>query len=170
MVGLYRSLVFPLADTIKLNQTELEYLTDTKISSAEDAWKAMESLHGYGVEHVVVSSVGYLGDSLIGILASTKTNEGKYLRYSMQVAKKNEYYTGTGDLFSSLLLAWMDKQGNQNLGKAVQNTVSSIQHVLEHSNDAANERLKLKEIRLIKSAPSLVNPEVLIPYVDHQAP
>jgi pyridoxine kinase len=165
MVELYRTLVFPIADTIKLNQTELEHLTYSKISSAEDAWKAVEQLHDFGVEHVVVSSVDYLGPTTIGILASTKTKDSQAMRYSMEVTKRNLYYTGTGDLFSALLLAWLYKQNNVKLGDAIQKVVSGIQHVLDNSNDVANERLKLKEIRLVKSASLILSPTTLIPFV-----
>jgi pyridoxine kinase len=162
MVDLYRTLVFPLAYSIKLNQTELEHLSKMQITSEEQAWKAVEALHAFEVEHVVVSSVDYLGADSIGILASTKHSQSEYLRYSMQVAKRNLYYTGTGDLFSALLLAWMHKQNYSNTGEAVQKVVSGIQHVLDNSNDEANERLKLKEIRLIRSASEIVSPTKLL--------
>ena len=168
MVDLYRTLVFPLADSIKLNQTELEHLTRTKITNEEEAWKAITTLHDFDVEHVVVSSVDYLGLESIGVLASTMTEKDKYSRYSMTVAKRNLYYTGTGDLFSALLLAWLYKQNYENIGEAMQKVVSAIQHVLDNSNDAANENLKMKEIRLIKSAPYLTTPTLLIPFKAHQ--
>jgi len=168
MVDLYRTLVFPLADSIKLNQTELEHLTRTKITNEEEAWKAITMLHDFDVEHVVVSSVDYLGLESIGVLASTMIEKDKYSRYSMTVAKRNLYYTGTGDLFSALLLAWLYKQNYENIGEAMQKVVSAIQHVLDNSNDEANENLKMKEIRLIKSAPYLTTPTLLIPFKAHQ--
>lgn len=164
MVDLYRKLVFPLAYSIKLNQTELEHLTDTKINSEEDAWKAIDALHAFGPEHVVVSSVDYLGSSTIGILASTSTEGEKVSRYTMQVPKRDVYYTGTGDLFSALLLVWLQRQEYNELGSAVQKVVSSLQHVLDNSSDAENDKLRLKEIRLIKSSAFVLSPTKLIPF------
>lgn len=164
MVDLYRTLLFPLAYSIKLNQTELEHLTDTKITSEVEAWKAVEALHAFGPEHVVVSSVDYLGPSTIGVLSSTRTAPGKYSRYTMRVDKRDVYYTGTGDLFSALLLVWLQRQSYTDIGTAVQKVVSSLQHVLDNSSDAENDKLRLKEIRLIKSAPYVLLPTKLIPF------
>lgn len=164
MVDLYRKLVFPLAYSIKLNQTELEHLTETKISTEAEAWKAIDALHAFGPEHVVVSSVEYLGPSTIGILASTRLDDGSYSRYTMEIVKRDVYYTGTGDLFSALLLVWLKNQDYTDLGSAVQKVVSSIQHVLDNSDDPENEKLRLREIRLIKSAGSVLSPTKLIPF------
>lgn len=165
MPSLYRTLVFPLAYSIKLNQTELEHLTDMKITKEEEAWKAIEALHAFGPKHVVVSSVGYLGDHIIGILASTKDDKtDSYQRYTMQVAKRQIYYTGTGDLFSALLMAWLHKQNYEGLGEAVAKVVSSLQQVLDNSADAENEKLRLKEIRLIKSATDILHPTKVLEY------
>lgn len=170
MVDLYRKLLFPLANCIKLNQTELEHLSDCKISSEEEAWKAMEKLHEFGAEHVVVSSVSYLGPKTIGVLASTKNAEdGSFARWSMEVSKREEYYTGTGDLFNALLLAWLNKKDTKyTLGEAMQLVVSSIQHLLDRSNDAENEKLAMKEIRLIQSAAHVLLPSHLIPIKSYQ--
>lgn len=169
MVELYRTLLFPLANCIKLNQTELEYLADCKITSEEEAWKAMEKLHSFGVEHVVVSSVSYIGEHMIGVLASTRSGpEASFSKWSMEVPKRDEYYTGTGDLFNALLLAWLNKDTSITLGDAVQKVVSSIQHVLDRSNDAANQKLPMKEIRLVQSSSHILNPSHLIPIKAYQ--
>lgn len=162
MVDLYKQHVLPLANTIKLNQTELEHLTGITIGNEQDAWKAIEQLHGFGAENVVVSSVEFLGPALIGVLASSKKVDHPS-RYVMQVERRGGYFSGTGDLFSALLLAWLDKSSNKSLGSAVQHVVSTIQHVLEVSNDEMNAKLRLKEIRLVKSASNVLKPTELLP-------
>jgi pyridoxine kinase len=57
LVAMYRQEIVPLADIMTPNQFELELLTETKIKSTEDAWKAMDMLHERGVTAVVLTSL-----------------------------------------------------------------------------------------------------------------
>jgi len=54
---MYRQEIVPLADIMTPNQFELELLTETKITSAEEAWRAMTMLHERGVAAVVLTSL-----------------------------------------------------------------------------------------------------------------
>ena len=60
--------------------------------------------------------------------------ETSYVR--MDIPKLPAIFTGTGDLFASLLLAWMQKHPND-LKLACEKTMSAVQAVLNRTLKAA---------------------------------
>lgn len=79
LLPIYKESIVPLADIITPNQFEAELLTGRKITSVDDAWKAIKILQDKGCKTVVLSSTE-LGDKkhLLAI-ASTKAGEQKIL-------------------------------------------------------------------------------------------
>ena len=68
----------------------------------------MDILHNKGTKTVIISSTEIGQENTLVLLASSKSdNDIKRARLSMP--KIDAIFTGTGDLFSSMLLAWMTK-------------------------------------------------------------
>lgn len=160
IIAFYRNHVIPLATIVKLNQTEIEFLTDMKIKDDNDALKAIDAMHDMNVKNVFISSASYTGDeNSICIIGSTKMEDQSCIRYKMSVPKLKASFTGTGDLFSSLLLAFSTRY---EMDVSLQKTVSAIQHVLkyslEHNKSKHVDSQTFIELEMVKSRKELVHP------------
>lgn len=91
LVTIYKEFVVPLATILTPNLFEAELLTDLKINSVEDVWKAIEILHGRGCPTVVISSAD-LGDGELHVFASHK---GTHSIFKLEpVTKKRNFRFG----------------------------------------------------------------------------
>ena len=171
LLPVYRDQILPLADIITPNQFEAELLSGMKISSEQDAFKAMDILHSKGTKSVVITSSELGKENTLVALGSSinpgssDNNHKSCIR--MEIPKLQAIFTGTGDLFASLLLAWMQKHPND-LKLACEKTMSAVQAVLKRTLQEAQElagtdkepnRAQI-ELRLIKSMNDLLNPQV----------
>lgn len=110
---------------------QFRIITGSKINNKEDAWKAIDTLHAKGPKTVILSSTE-LGDSE-NLLALASLKDGsKSVRISVNIPKFPASFTGTGDLFAALFLAWMTKT-NGDLKTAVEKTISTLQAVLKRT-------------------------------------
>lgn len=75
LLPVYKDTIIPNADIITPNQFELELLTDMKVHSIEDAWKAIDVLHKKGCKTVVVSSSELGNKETLISLASSKSGK-----------------------------------------------------------------------------------------------
>ncbi|OWA50567.1 Pyridoxal kinase [Hypsibius exemplaris] len=164
----YRDSILPLADIVTPNQFEAELLTGITIRSEKDALAAIDRLHSRGVPTVIISSSD-LGDdkNLIGFGSAVNQGAGK-LRFRMNIPRLPASFTGTGDLFTALLLAWMTKTGD--LQRSCDITVSTLQAVLKRTWKHFQENcqdpqpcLRHLELRLIQSKRDIENPVVSRP-------
>ena len=176
VADVYRSTVVRLADIVKLNQTEAEVLTGVHISDLASVDAALEALHAMGPGTVIISSCSLKDDhalatlarsmrqdeDLQGIddvsLADTARNkmfvfgrEADGKRFFIPVDVIPGYFSGTGDLFSALLLGWIIK--GDNAAVACEKTVAGINCVLQRTI-AANST----ELLLVQSRHDLENP------------
>jgi pyridoxine kinase len=89
-------------------------LCSCRIASPLDAMRACLELHQLGVVNVVITSVDFSsGSDKIHVFASSKAQ--KQWTYSWHSCiKYPEYFSGTGDLFSALFLAWYHKTNDLN--------------------------------------------------------
>ncbi|WKC58301.1 pyridoxamine kinase [Borrelia sp. P9F1] len=116
------------ADIITPNITELKMLTNTeKINNKDEIIRAILSLETHGV--TVVTSVEK-GD-LIGTVAyDPKTKE--YSEFFLEKLERN--FSGTGDLFASLLIGYLEKlEIRQALEKATRVIHSIIKYSIENN-------------------------------------
>lgn len=165
---IYQESIIPYADIVTPNQFEAELLTGVKISDLESARVAMQKLHDMGAKTVVISS-SELGnkDYLIG-LGSTVTN-GHSTSIKIEMPRFPAHFTGTGDLFASLLLAWLHNHSDD-LKLACEKTVGTMQHVLKRTLQRAQELAgpgntptpAQIELQLIQSKKDIENPEITI--------
>ncbi|KAF9915273.1 putative pyridoxal kinase [Lobosporangium transversale] len=151
VIPLYRKLM-KYADAITPNQFEAEVLTDRKITDIKSCLEAIDILHTAGVENVVITSVS-LSPEDIAANTEGKSNEEPHGKqgekadnlpmYCVCSSKEDQrvfaigfptydgYFTGTGDLFSALLLARLDETLQETQASSAQNGIeqSKAQYV-----------------------------------------
>ena len=71
--------------------------------------QATDVLHKKGTKTVIISSTEIGDQGILTLLASSKTMDGRLERVRLSMPKIDAIFTGTGDLFSCMLLAWMAK-------------------------------------------------------------
>ncbi|KRT78517.1 hypothetical protein AMK59_6771 [Oryctes borbonicus] len=158
----YSKVLAPLADILTPNQYEIELLTGCTIKTIEDAWAACDLLHDRGCKTVVLSSTD-LGDSgHLLALASSRAGDG--VKLTIDIPKLGASFTGSGDLFTSLLLAWSYKSNN-NIKSAMEKTIATMQKVLQRTEQYAKAKgvcPKNLELQLIQSKRDIEEPYVAI--------
>lgn len=169
LVSIYRDEIIPLADIVTPNQFEVELLTARKISTEADAWEGAKWFHDKGVKIVALSSSN-IGDKneLIAFLSAVKES-GKVERFKLSIPKQGPIFlTGTGDLFAALFMAHSTKYADD-LGKALELTIASVQSTIATTLDSMPEELKTgkvavtaqqRELKIIQSKKHYENPEV----------
>ncbi|XP_068208018.1 pyridoxal kinase [Palaemon carinicauda] len=165
LLPLYREHIIPIADIITPNQFEAEILSGLKIHNEKDAVEAMEWFHQQGVNTVVFSSTDLGNDKeLMGMASSTSNGTGTKLQ--IRIPRLPVNFTGTGDLFAALLLAWMHHSKND-LQVSIENTVGSMQAILHRTlkyaqtEEGGSSSLSPKslELKLIQSIEDIQKPE-----------
>nr|CAG4650300.1 EOG090X09AY [Sida crystallina] len=176
LLSIYRDLLIPLADVITPNQFEAELLTGKKIESESDALECMKLLHGKGAKTVVISSsvLGAEGRlTAFGSIQKPRAGtggedeaEGRTEAWKIDMSRLPHLFTGTGDLFAALLLAWLHRCPG-NLARAMERSIDTLQAVLKTTSDYAESRMpsagevnrtKLLELRLVQSKKYMEDP------------
>ncbi|EFX76771.1 hypothetical protein DAPPUDRAFT_198770 [Daphnia pulex] len=164
LLEIYRDKLIPLADIITPNQFEVELLTGKTITNEADAIECMEMLHQMGVKVVIISSSVLGPNGTLTAFGSTKGADSTEV-WKLDIPRLPHLFTGTGDLFSALLLAWLHISGG-NLSLAMANSLGSLQGVLHRTSAYAEEQVKqgkpygpkLLELRLIQSKEDIEKP------------
>ena len=173
--------------------TFLRLLTGKTIANESDAIECMKLLHNTGAKTVVITSslLGPNGDlTAFGSTSNCQATDGMardrppnnhfptfrvlYIGkpgtdstevWKLDIPRLPHLFTGTGDLFAALLLAWLHRSDG-NLPLALNNSVSSLQGVLRRTASYAEEQVrlgkpygvKILELRLIQSKEDIENP------------
>lgn len=162
LLPVYADTIVPLADIITPNQYEVELLTGKAIETIDDAWKAIDILHNKGCKTVVMSSSELGNEEFLLGMASTKIGCSKKI-VTIQIPKYPASFTGTGDLFASLFLAWMHKE--RDVQTALDKTIATIQSVLKRTLKYAEEvgrSPQTLELKLIQSKKDIEEPNVSV--------
>lgn len=169
----FAKMLLPLATIITPNQFEAELLTGTKISSIEDAVRVCRVLHDQGPATVILSSLSLPeATDTISILASVSSPNTSDI-FMIEVEKIDGYFTGTGDLFSALLLGYIDRYP-KNFGRAFEVAVAALQAVLKDTAEKTEQYLqenpsikkgsaawwRCRELRLVENQDALLNPPI----------
>ncbi|CAD2098875.1 pyridoxal kinase, putative [Plasmodium vinckei lentum] len=121
------------ADILTPNQYELELLCDKKISNEKDVIDSLSSLLNKGTKIVILTSARYDFDNEhLYAYVSFFNKQNKMICYKYKIKKFDFFVCGTGDLFSSLLLSFIIKQGGSIL-KIVSQVLNIMQNVIENS-------------------------------------
>ncbi|CAI5930976.1 unnamed protein product, partial [Closterium sp. NIES-64] len=139
LVPIYRHQVVPVATLITPNQFEAQQLTGLSIRTQADAITACDMLHAAGPRKVVITSMEVEGQLLVvgsdasspaaeqeGSGASGASGSHSLRRFCIAVPKIPEYFTGTGDLMTALLLGWSHRNPHD-LARAAELAVASLQ-------------------------------------------
>ncbi|XP_063383934.1 pyridoxal kinase [Cydia fagiglandana] len=163
ILPVYRDIVVPLADIITPNQFEAELMTGLRVENVEGACKVIEVLHSKGVKTVVLSSTD-LGDSDNMIAIASSNGEC----YTIQIPKVDATFTGTGDLFAALFLAWAYKTAD-NLQLTLEKTIATLQAIVKDTYQKARGKHPtgkvppaLIELRLIQNKATIEDPAIQI--------
>eukprot|EP00794_Sanderia_malayensis_P000026 gene26-616_t len=167
LLQVYKNEIIPFADLITPNQFEAELLSGVKINTENDAIEAMDRLHDLGTKTVVITSSEIGNDDQLILLASKRSDQ-LVERVRLPMPKLDSRFTGTGDLFSSMLLAWMSRHPDS-LKTACEKTVSATHLVLRRTMAAIKEKTDSgeiatsfqRELRLIESLEDIRCPSVL---------
>jgi hypothetical protein len=165
-VDLYRSKVLPICDVLTPNQYECELLAEMELRTVKDAMRACKKLHTLGPKVVVISSFQEASEGetpkelvVIGskvVSAAVDGGEPRCEQYEVRFPWIDSYYTGTGDLFAALLLAWLHRFPSD-FKRALENVISTIQDVLRITLKLGGKDCDLK---LIQSRHVIANPTV----------
>ncbi|XP_041979225.1 pyridoxal kinase [Aricia agestis] len=163
ILPVYRDVLVPLADILTPNQFEAELITGISMKNQDGAVKVIKALHQRGVKTVALSSTE-LGDDqkMLGIASNNVTC------YKIEIPKLDSNFTGTGDLFAALFLAWSHKTNN-NLKLTLEKTIATLQIIVKDTYNTARETYPTgkipaaaRELRLIQNKNAIENPPITI--------
>ncbi|KAI8982462.1 Ribokinase-like protein [Mycotypha africana] len=117
IVPLYRN-IMRYAYVVTPNQFEAETLSEMKISSLEDTRQVAKKLHGLGTPNIVITSLklplkhvpqeiqfeNESTDESLYCFTSQELPNGELVQHLISFPTYQGYFTGTGDLFSSLIV------------------------------------------------------------------
>uniref|UniRef100_A0AC35THJ3 Pyridoxal kinase n=1 Tax=Rhabditophanes sp. KR3021 TaxID=114890 RepID=A0AC35THJ3_9BILA len=164
LMPVYRDEIIHLADILTPNAFELSELTGIQIDNEKDCFDAINKLHNqYNVKCVVVSSGISNPDNekVFYAYASTIKEDGCLEQYKFEINKIDLHCVGTGDVFVSLLITWLDTEKND-IQKAVCKTISSLQSILKRTRlECQDESMAVnREIKLIQSRYDILQPSI----------
>ena len=164
LVQLFREQVVPEADIITPNQFEAGQLTGMSISSVGDVKEVCNALHDMGPPIVLITSVMLETDEkkIISVFASRRNeSKGATQLWRINCPELAGRYTGTGDLFSALLLGHSALNPDDLPGSVekVMNTMyAAIQRSLELSPDIPLDSKVPRGLKLIQCKDIIENP------------
>lgn len=137
----FRERALPHAAIITPNQFELEYLTDRKIVTLEDAREACRVAHAMGPDIVLLTSLIHeqTGDDDIQMLASNKA--GRQYLVTTPRLPIDPAPNGAGDCTAALFLGHI--LSGESLDGALAKTTSSILALFEKTRAAGRRELNL---------------------------
>lgn len=167
LLPVYRDKVVPMADIITPNQFEAELLSGVSIKTEEDILQAADVLHNKGTRTVIITSseIGSKG-VLTGVGSMRK--DGRNIVVKFEIPKLDGHFTGAGDLFAAVFLAWMHKT-NSDLKVSCEKSSSTVYHVLKRTLDKGLRKCDKgqtpsayqMELDLIRAKFDIENPKVI---------
>lgn len=164
LVKLFREQVVPEADVVTPNQFEAEQLTGMSLSSVEDVKKACNILHDMEPTLVIITSVMLENEkeNIISVFASRRNDDGKETQlWRVNCPQLPGRYTGTGDLFSALLLghsALNPTNLPESIEKVMNTMYASIKRSLELSPEIPLDSTVPRGLMLIQCKDIIENP------------
>ncbi|CAF2955883.1 unnamed protein product [Rotaria sp. Silwood2] len=137
-IDVYKNEILPLADIITPNDFEIELLVEKQMNDTHNdtqddiIWQSLRSLHNMGPSHIIISSISAdkIGGNknMLQLRASSKLADNQYQTFRIDFPRLENSFTGTGDSFSALILAWFHKENN--LICACEKAISIIYQIL----------------------------------------
>ncbi|XP_050464771.1 pyridoxal kinase [Cataglyphis hispanica] len=156
---IYKKEIVPLADVLTPNQFELELLTNEKITNMTELQNVIKKLHQIGPNIIAVSSTEF--NNKLTTVVSEKDN----VLLKVDIPKIPVTFTGSGDLFAALFLAYLYLENN--MKTTIEKTVNSLYSVLLNTYEYSKECTDTKaqharkiELQLIQSKNNIENPDI----------
>jgi len=168
LVDVYAKELLPLANILTPNQFEAEQLTGMVIRTMADALACVDALLLFVSGVVVITSVtldSHPQDILIvvGYKDAKATNH-----FGFAVERLPCSFSGTGDLFSALILAHIHRTP-QDIRGSVRNSLRSIQSVLQRTMTVWSKNksnMSSRELALIDSKDDIEHPSGVVRELD----
>ncbi len=144
-----RDVAVPAADIVTPNQFELEYLTDRKIGTLQEALAAADAVRHQGPRLVLVTSLVREDAPGQSIEMLAVAEDGAWL---VTTPMLDLSVNGAGDATSALFLAHYLRSGDP--GAALSRVAASIFSVLEETH-----RVGAREIRIIAMQQTIADPD-----------
>lgn len=181
----YRQLL-PFADFLTPNYFEATVLSGIEVKDLESACQAADWFHAQGTKHVIIKSfrdpedetklqflfsVSQEKNKLDGSAAVEKTNhtmtnekglKAKPVRYTGKIKRFSGRYTGTGDVFAAVFLAFLHKNSAVD---AVALAMGVLQDLIEATfleGGTAEASLNSRELKVTHAVDSLLSPKTKV--------
>ncbi|CAF1111703.1 unnamed protein product [Rotaria sordida] len=172
-IDVYKNEILPLADIITPNDFEVELLIEKQLIDIQNdnqddiIWQSLRCLHNMGPSHIIISSLSAdkIGGNrnMLQLRASSKLADNQYQTFRIDFPRLESSFTGTGDSFSALILAWFHKENN--LICACEKAISIIHQILLKTlelakpisihNTCGNELCLVESKTIIESAKTI---------------
>ncbi|KAI8978093.1 Ribokinase-like protein [Pilobolus umbonatus] len=169
IIPLYKD-IMKVVDVLTPNQTEAAVLSDIKITSLDTAKRAAMKLHSMGTPNIVITSLTLpfnyvpvdiqLPDSTKDSLYcfTSQYKEGAYEQYLISFPTYPGYFTGTGDLFSSLVVAWFQSSLIEAVVKVICSVNAVTKRTYEYQKGLEYDSHRC-ELRVIQGKKDIEEPE-----------
>ena len=180
LVEVYKQKIMPVADVITPNDFEVRQLTGEPCDSLENTLLAIDKLHKMGPKTVVLSSIllDRNSENDLTLICSCRLDDGSFSRARVDFPRIDARFTGTGDLFSALFLAWCVIYGENKCGEACEKAVSTIHEILKktvlsnneylanghHEKESSNQIKPPPELKLIASKSVIEKGDVIFKF------
>ncbi|VDK67071.1 unnamed protein product [Onchocerca ochengi] len=170
LMPIYRDILIPMADLITPNVFELSELSGLSINNEQECLEAINLMHKSGVKTVVVSSGLETSTTKFCYGSVYRGPNEPALQYRFDIPILPGQFVGTGDIFISLLLIWMDKL-NGDIVMAIKNVIGTLQRLLQRTVNKAYHQRDLKEytptskeleLQIVQSRLDILYPQVTI--------
>lgn len=159
-VQVYKHGVLQSASIVTPNCFELGLLTDMPINNENEAFRACDKLHDeYGIPTAFVTGTQFDKNSgIVSVLASIRGSDHTK-RFAVETDALPGTFSGTGDLLSALLLAWIDRLPGDIEG-ACMRAMASVAGVLlkTTSSPKTDGDCSIPELRLVQSQREILDP------------
>ena len=155
-VAYYKHNLIPHAHVLTPNQFEVESLLNVTLSTMEEAQQAVSQLHDIGPRYVVITSLDFKNSKeeentdFLHVLCSTRMGDESDAQYQFKIRKLFGKYTGTGDLFTALLVAHLAKIPQDEtipncrfFASVVETVLDTIECILQRTRDEGNVHLNI---------------------------
>lgn len=163
LIDIYIKRLLPLANIITPNLFELELIHGMPIKSQQDLFNGIKTCHGLGCQIVIITTAPVDDDSMNNnnnlILYASKQSDPSIIK--IEFSRLTGDFTGTGDAFAAMLLAWYTKL-NGDLACACEHACSAMIHILKRTNESRKGPEQLCEMKLIQSKCDIENPKIIV--------
>jgi pyridoxine kinase len=168
LIDIYRSRILPLADIITPNRFELELIHGRAIKTERDLFAGIETCHRVGCQIVIITTVNDDDDEssstsdnhpLVVLYASDRAHPQNVIK--IESKRLVGHFTGTGDAFAAMLLAWYAKLEGD-LASACEHACSAMIHILTRTNETRTCPEQMCEIKLIQSKCDIEEPRIVV--------